>query len=382
MIHIYSSIVSTINHIFSLIGIGKGWIDWKLKCAIDANDMHRSWRLMATIKDVAKRAGVSPSTVSRVIADNARISPATKKKVRSIMKALNYHPNMMARSLIRRTSQTLGLILSRPAESAFLNPFFPEVIRGISSVAQRHHYRLMLATAESHTEESKECLQMLGEKQVDGVVLLGSRVNDQLIYELINGEYPFVVVGRAPEMPQAPTVNNDNIQAAYTAVRHLLQLGRRRVGLLNGPEEFTFCQDRYTGYCFAHREFGLEPNPSLIRNGSLTQEDGYLMARSLLSNPEPPSAIFAVDDIMALGIYRAAREAGLHIPKDLAVVGFNDDPLATIIEPALTTIRIPIYKMGVAAAELLLDHLANPGTLDSHIILSSELIIRHSCGIR
>lgn len=335
---------------------------------------------MATIKDIARKAGVSPSTVSRVIADSSRISPATKKKVKSVMKTLNYHPNMIARSLILRSSQTLGLILSRPAESAFLNPFFPEVIRGISAVTQRCHYHLMLATAENHREESKECLRMLGEKRVDGVILLASLVNDQLIQALVREDHPFVVVGRVPEMSKASAVNNDNIQAAYTAVRHLLQLGHRRIGLLNGPDEYTFCQDRYTGYCFAHREFGFEPDPTLIGNGSLTQADGYNLTQLLLELSSPPTAVFAVDDIMALGVYRAAKEHGLVIPDDLAVIGFNDDPLASIVEPSLTTVRIPIYDMGVAAAEMVIQRLQGLDVYPSQRILSSELIIRDSCG--
>lgn len=334
---------------------------------------------MATIKDIAKKAGVSPSTVSRVIADSSRISPETKKKVRAVMKALNYQPNMMARGLIRRSSQTLGLVLSRSAESAFLNPFFPEVIRGISSVTQRYHYHLMLATAENHAEESKECLKMWGEKRVDAVILLAARVNDELIQSLVREDCPFVVIGRVPEMPLIPSVNNDNIQASYSAVRHLLELGHRRIALLNGPEEYTFCQDRYTGYCIAHREFGVEPEASLVRNGSLTPDDGYLLTQSLLMSDTPPTAIFAVDDLLAFGVYRAVKENQWIIPDDLSVIGFNDDPFASMIDPPLTTIRIPIYAMGVNAAEIIIQRLQDKDFIPSQRILSSELIPRKSC---
>ncbi len=337
---------------------------------------------MTTIKDVAKLAGVSPSTVSRVIADNRRISPATKERVKKLMAELNYHPNMIARSLIKRSSHTLGLILSRSTDSAFSNPFFSEIIRGISAVTQSYHYNLMLATAEDYAEEAKQCLQMITEKRVDGILLLASRVNDELIPELIQNNYPFVVVGRAPEINKCYSVNNDNIQAAYSAVRHLFNLGHQRIALLNGPEEYILCQDRYEGYRFAFREFGIENDPLLVKKGCFSQDDGYRLTLELLGMEPPPSAIFAVDDLMALGAYKAIKERKLRIPGDIAVVGFNDDPLASVIEPNLTTVRIPIYEMGVAASTMIIDLLQNQEVFPAQKILSSELIVRDSCGIK
>jgi DNA-binding LacI/PurR family transcriptional regulator len=337
---------------------------------------------MATIKDVAKMAGVSPSTVSRVIADNRRISLATKERVKKIMTELNYHPNMIARSLIKRSSHTLGLILSRSTDSAFSNPFFSEIIRGISAVTQSFHYNLMLATAQDYAEEAKECLRMVTEKRVDGVLLLASRVNDELIPELIENNYPFVVVGRAPDLQKCYSVNNDNIQAAYLAVRHLFNLGHQRIALLNGPDEYILCQDRFEGYRFAFREYGIENDPTLVKKGSFTQEDGYRLTSELMSISSPPTAIFAVDDLMALGAYKAIKERGLLIPDDIAFVGFNDDPLASIIEPALTTVRIPIYEMGLAAATMIIHLLQEKEIFPSQKILSSELIIRDSCGAK
>jgi DNA-binding LacI/PurR family transcriptional regulator len=337
---------------------------------------------MATIKDVAKLAGVSPSTVSRVLADNRRISPATKERVKKIMTELNYHPNMIARSLIKRSSYTLGLILSRSTDSAFSNPFFSEIIRGISAVTQQFHYNLMLATAEDYAEEAKQCLRMITEKRVDGVLLLASRVNDALIPELSKNGYPFVVVGRAPDLNKCYSVNNDNIQAAYSAVRHLFNLGHQRIALLNGPEEYILCQDRYEGYRFAFREYGIENNPAFVKIGSFTQEDGYRLTSELLNMALPPSAIFAVDDLMAIGAYKAIKEKKLRIPEDIALVGFNDDPLASVVEPALTTVRIPIYEMGLAAATMIIGLLQEQEVFPAQRILSSELIIRDSCGAR
>ncbi len=338
---------------------------------------------MTTIKDVAKLAKVSPSTVSRVIADNKRISTETKERVKKVMEELNYHPNMIARSLITRSSQTLGLVLSRSADSAFSNPFFPEVIRGISNVTQKYHYNLMLATAGNYTEEARQCLRMVAEKRVDGVLLLASRVNDELIKELTEKEYPFIVVGRAPETIKCYSVNNDNIQAAYSAVRHLLNHGHQRIAFINGPEEFMFCQDRFEGYRFALKEYGVEYDPTLIKNGILTQDDGYRLTKELLNQSSPsPSGIFCVDDLLAIGAYRAIREKGLTIPNGIAVIGFNDDPIASVIEPNLTTTRIPIYEMGVNAAEMMIQILEGKEVFPMQKILSSELIIRDSCGTK
>ncbi|MGE5583151.1 MAG: LacI family DNA-binding transcriptional regulator [Bacillota bacterium] len=337
---------------------------------------------MVTIKDIARLANVSPSTVSRVIADSKRISAETKKRVKKIMAELNYHPNMIARSLITRSCQTLGLVLSRSAESAFSNPFFPEVIRGISTITQKYHYNLMLATAEDYAEEARQALRMVAEKRVDGVILLASRVNDELIRQLTAHNYPFVVVGRIPETIRCYSVNNDNIQAAYSAVRHLLNHGHQRIALVNGPEEYIFCQDRAEGYRFALREFGIEYDPSLIKNGPLTQEDGYRLTGELLNTRPCPSAIFCVDDLMAVGAYRAIKENHLSIPRDIAVIGFNDDPIASVMEPNLTTTRIPIYEMGISAAEILLQILEGKEIFPMQKILSSELIVRQSCGTK
>lgn len=335
---------------------------------------------MSTIKDVAKLAAVSPSTVSRVIADSQRISSETKARVKKVMEELNYHPNMIARSLITRSSRTLGLVFSRSASSAFLNHFFPEIIRGISVITQKCHYSLMLATAEDYSEEAKQALRMISERRVDGMILLASRVNDKLIGELTGRGFPIVVVGRIPESIKCHSVNNDNIQASYTAMRHLLNYGHQRIALITGPEEFTFCQDRFEGYRSALREFGIKYDPSLVQSGALTQKDGYRLTKELLNLRPIPSAIFCIDDLLAVGAYRAIKEDHLTIPDSIAVIGFNDDPIASVMEPNLTTTRIPIYEMGVSAAETMIQLLSGHPVSPMQKILSSELIIRKSCG--
>jgi DNA-binding LacI/PurR family transcriptional regulator len=296
--------------------------------------------MMVTIKDVAKLAQVSPSTVSRVISDSKQISDETKKRVRIAMEELGYYPNLIARS----------------------SPFFSEVIRGISKAVQNRQYSLLLATAENYKEEAKQCMKMIKEKRVDGVILLASRVEDDLIAQLSLDEYPFVVVGRAPSGTGIYSVNNDNIQAAYNVVRHLLNLGHREIAFLNGPQDYIFCHDRYEGYAMAFREFGLEIIQEYVIETDLQQENGYFYT------------------MMALGAYRAIKENQLKIPDDIAVVGFNNDHFSSLVSPPLTTVRIPIYEMGINAAEMMMDLLGGKRVIPPQRILSSELIIRDSCG--
>ncbi|MBA2133527.1 LacI family DNA-binding transcriptional regulator [Capillibacterium thermochitinicola] len=337
---------------------------------------------MVTIKDVARVAKVSPSTVSRVISDHKSISESTKERVRLAMQELGYHPNYIARSLIKCSSHALGLILSRSTESAFSNPFFSEILRGIGKVAQKHQYTLALATAENYKDEAKQGLQMVMERRVDGLILLAPRVNDDLIRELSRNNYPFVVVGRVNGMQHHYAVNNDNIQAAYTAVRHLLNLGHRRIAFLNGPSEYTFCQDRYQGYCMALQEFGVAVDPRYVRNLENHHEDDYRMGKELLKQKPRPTAFFLTDDLMAIGVYRAVKEENLRIPQDVAVVGFNDDAFANLLDPPLTTVQIPIYEMGKTAAEMMIAVLHGKEVTPPQKILSSELIIRESCGAK
>ena len=337
---------------------------------------------MITIKDVARRAKVSPSTVSRVISDSKSISEPTKERVRQVMKELGYHPNVIARSLIRRSSQALGLILSRSAESAFSNPFFAEILRGISKVTQRFQYSLVLATAENYKEEAKQSLQMIMERRVDGLIILATRVNDELVMKLSENQLPFVVVGRVNGEQHHYAVNNDNIQAAYSAVRHLLNLGHKKVAFLNGPAEYTFCQDRFQGYAMAFREFGLAVDDRYICHAENLHEDGYKYSQQLLGLRPPPTALFVSDDLMVIGAYRAIKEARLVIPDDIAVVGFNDDAFTSLLDPPLTTVRIPIYEMGEAAAGIIISVLNGEKVVPPQRILSSELLIRDSCGAK
>ncbi|BAS27006.1 LacI family DNA-binding transcriptional regulator [Limnochorda pilosa] len=331
-----------------------------------------------TIKDVARSAGVSPSTVSRVISDHPRISQGTKERVRRAMKELGYHPNAIARSLVTQSSRTLGLVMSRAAEAALANPFFPEVIRGIGSVANQARYALLLSTSLTPRQELEECQEMLESHRVDGLVLLASRVEDRLVTRLARRGYPFVVVGRVPEDQEVWWVNNDNAAAAREAVEHLLGLGHRRVGCLAGAPEYLVTQDRVTGYRQALEAHGLPFDPELVRFTDFSREQGSQAARGLLGLPDPPTAFFATDDLLAWGALQVASDLGLQVPRDLSVVGFNDDPMSGYLNPPLTTVRVPIFELGRVAARLLLERLHDPASPVQHVLVPTHLVPRAS----
>lgn len=330
-----------------------------------------------TIKDVAKYANVSPSTVSRVISNSSRISPETQERVRKAMKKLGYHPNAIARSLVTQRANAIGLILSRATKDAFANPFFPGIIQGIADIAQEEHFSLILSAAKDYQEEHEEAINMLRNRKVDGVILMASRINDKIIKNLLDNDFPFVLIGRSMEIDDIPIVNNDNIKAAYDAVKYLIHKGYERIAIISGPEEYVVSRDRVEGYRRALLENGLNFNSTLVRYTDFNYEGGYESARALLSENKI-DAIFAIDDMIAFGALRAVQETNLNIPEDLAIVGFNDDPMVAYVKPALTTVRIPISRMGREAAKMLIRIITDKSYSGEEIIVPTELIKRDS----
>ncbi len=336
--------------------------------------------MAVTIKDVAKLAGVSPSTVSRVLAGNPRISPETQERVRKVMRAINYHPNGIARSLARQRTQTLGLIIARPLEQAFANPFFPEVIRGIGAELQGQGYSLLLSTTENPRDERNACLQLVRGRRVDGIILTSSQVHDPLVRELAEAAFPFVLIGRAWDTEGVTWVNNDNLAVGQMATEHLYRQGYRRIAMINGPADLVVSADREAGYSQALAALGESVDPALIVHTSFTQEAGYRAMETLLGRTSPPLGVFAADDVMALGAVKYLQERGLRIPGDVGIVGVNDDPVTSYIQPSLTTIRVPIFDLGRTAAQLLIDMVADRSDTPRHVVLPVSLVVRHSTG--
>lgn len=331
-----------------------------------------------TVREVAKAAQVSPSTVSRALAGNPRISAATRARVQEAMERLGYHPNAIARSLVTRSSKTLGVVLYRPADQAFAHPFFAEALRGVARVAQQDGYGLLVTTAETYEAEAEQCLAMLRERRADGAVLLASRDPDPLIEELVRQRFPFVVVGRVASGTAVYWVNNDNVQAVALAVGYLAELGHRSIALVGGRRELIVTQDRLDGFRLTLQELGLAVRPEWVRFGEFSWEEGYRNGRELLQATPRPTAIVAMDDVLAAGAMRAARELGLGVPEDVSIVGFNDDPVAQLLTPPLTTVRIPARELGEAAARQLIERLNGRLPPVRHVILPVQLVVRGS----
>lgn len=330
-----------------------------------------------TIKDVARYADVSPSTVSRVISNSPRISPKTTEKVREAMKKLGYHPNAIARSLVMQKTNTIGLVLARRTDTAFANPFFSEIIQGIASVAQQAHFNLMLSAAEDYHQEQEEVLKMFRNRKVDGVILMASRVHDELITKLQQFNCPFVLIGRSLEINNIPIVNNDNIKAAYNMTEFLIRKGYKKIAALSGPEEYVVSQDRMRGYREALQDNDIDFCDELVKYCDFSFEGGYDSALELL-NYADLDAIFAFDDMMASGALRAAQNMGFDIPGQVAVAGFNGDPVVAYFKPALTTVKIPIMKMGEEAARMLIRIVDEDGYKGEEIIIPTEIVPRDS----
>ena len=331
-----------------------------------------------TIKDVAKRAGVSPSTVSRVIADHPRISPDTKEKVRAIMSELGYYPNAIARSLVNQTSNSIGLIRSRLTEENFANPFFPAVIQGISSVAHKHKLSLVLSTGKTFQQEDEESLTLLRQRRVDGVILLASHRDDQLIPRLTQDGFPFVLIGRYEGSEEINWVNNNNVEDAKTAVQYLLNKGHRQIACLDGDPRYVVSADRLLGYERAFQDHNLEVPKNLVEHSAFSVEGGYQATQRLLTRRVPFSALFAVDDLVAIGAMRALQERGMKVGSEVAVVGFNDTILGACVQPALTSVRVPIYELGQIAVQMLTAQIYGSGVYPHHQMLPASLVVRDS----
>ena len=332
------------------------------------------------IKDVAARAGVSPSTVSRVISGSPRISQKTRERVFAVMKELDYHPNAIARSLVKQSSEALGILIPSTVEQFFLNPFFPEVLRGITQVAQRTGYDLMLSTALHGLNDAERLERMIRSRRVDGVILLTSRVKDNLLPVLDANRIPAVLIGRPMEETSVSWVNNDNVRAAYDITAHLLNLGHRRVGFIGGSQEFVVTIDRLNGYRMALEEFGIPFDPQLVVAGEFMEEVGYSGMMRLLALAERPGAVVASDDVLAFGAMRAAGELGYRIPEDMSIAGFNDIPLARLANPPMTTVNVRIYELGQTAARLLIEQMENNTLQSRSVEIGHSLVVRRSCG--
>lgn len=331
-----------------------------------------------TIRHVARRAGVNPSTVSRVLASSSRISAATQRRVRDAVAALDYHPNSIAQRLVQRRSRSIGVVIPRRIADALANPFFPELLRGIGTVLQAERYNLVLTMPEDPEGEHEQAIRLLRGREVDGLILTGSRVHDRLIPELERRHSPHVLVGRLERKRAGHWIDNDNVGVGRLATEHLLELGHRRIAIITGPMDLVVSRQRLSGYRAALAVAGVTPNERYEVEGSFTRASGREAMARLLALDARPTALFACDDVMAIGAMDLLRERKVPVPDEISVVGVNDDPRAPYLTPPLTTVRIPIFEMGVTAATRLLDVLRGVVTEEALTLLPSEVVVRAS----
>lgn len=329
-----------------------------------------------TLEDIARMSGVSRSTVSRVINEHYHVSESTRVKVEAVIRSVGFQPNLAARSLAVGRTQVLGLVIPTAVTAIFSDPYFPLVIQGASSACNALDYSVMLWLAEPEYER-KTIGQILHNGLMDGVIVTAMLVDDPLIARLSESKKPFITIGRHPTNENINYIDVDNRSGAQQAVSHILRTGRRRVAVINGPESTAHSWERFQGCKDALRQRGLSLLPELVAQGDFSEASGYFAMQQLL--PQRPDAVFVASDAMALGCMRAIQEAGLGIPEDIAVVGFDDIPAAAVSKPPLTTVRQPIQRMGSLAAEILIDMIEHPSPQPRHLVLPTELVIRSSC---
>ncbi|WP_280769314.1 LacI family DNA-binding transcriptional regulator [Salipaludibacillus daqingensis] len=337
--------------------------------------------MAVTIKDVAKIANVAPSTVSRVIANSPRISEPTKEKVREAMKELGYHPNFNARSLANKSTKTIGLVMPNSANKTFQNPFFPEVIRGISSKAHQLEYGLYLSTGQTEEEIFEEVQDMVQGKRVDGIVLLYSKVNDKVMNYLYNEKFPFTVIGRPydDQMKDITYVNNDNLKAAKTVTEYLILLGHQQIAFIGGNLDTVVTLDHMKGYEKALTNAGIEPRKDYVVFHEELQEGGQEAVIDLMSLTDRPTALIVADDIMTFGVMRMLNEMEVKVPDDISIISFNNVMISELSTPPMTTVDINIFSLGYEAANCLIDEIIHPEMESKQVIIPHKMIKRQSC---
>ena len=327
---------------------------------------------MPTILDVAEKAGVSRSTVSRVLTNSGRVDPETKQKVLAAMKELNYQPSQVARNLRRKETNLIAVLI--PCIS---NPFFGSLVQGMEEVAVKKGYHVILCNTGEDPVRQMEYLQMLERKQVDGVILTSLRNPLEEVRSYLQ-HGPIVLASEYVEDNSLPAVVIDNIKAAERVTEHLILKGHKRIGFINGPEHIILCRDRQKGYIQMLENYEISVSHDLITCSDFTIEGGFACAKQLLALEEKPSAIFAANDEMAVGVIQAVQEQGLRVPQDVAVVGFDNVQVSKVVQPNLTTIDQPIFQLGVKSMELLMSCLDGDVLEGKRIVLEANLCIRES----
>ncbi|MDR7420044.1 MAG: LacI family DNA-binding transcriptional regulator [Armatimonadota bacterium] len=333
--------------------------------------------MAVTIHDVAQAAGVSVATVSRVVSGSVHhVRPETRARVQAAVTQLRYRPNLVARGLKQRVTHTVGLIV--PDIS---NPFFPAIARGVEDVASRAGKGVLLCNTDEDLTKERAYLNLLDTRMVDGLIFATVGTNPGHLRMLRRRGVPVVLIARAPRGVGIDAVLVDNRRGTREATEHLLRLGHRKIAFIGGPTTLPDAAERRTGYEEALAAAGIPVAPALIRDGGFRAEGGAAAVGALLDQRVPFTAIVAANDLMAIGAMEKLRRRGRRIPDDVAIVGFDDITFARLVEPRLTTVAQPKYRMGCLAMERLLEVIGGDRR-PRRAVLEPKLVVRDSCGAR
>ncbi|HET7082388.1 MAG TPA: LacI family DNA-binding transcriptional regulator [Candidatus Limnocylindria bacterium] len=346
------------------------------KATATSNRRHHAGGQAVTLDAVARAAGVSRATVSRVVNGSPKVTPVVRQAVERAVGRLGYVPNPAARSLVTRRSGFIALVIPEQTTSLFGDPFFPRLLVGISGELAASNVQLVLMIAQGSAQSRAEAYVAAG--HVDGALLASLHGDDGLPDRLRTRGVPVVVGGRPPTTSMASYVDVDNESGARTAVEHLLEGRRRRVATITGPLDMAVGVDRRAGYRHALAAAGIAQDDGLEADGQFTQEGGAAAMRAILARHPDVDAVFAASDLMAIGAMGELRRAGRRVPVDVAVVGFDDSAMAAASEPPLTSIRQPIEEMGREMTRLLLEAIETRSPIPKQVLLGTSLVVRES----
>ncbi|ENM5743983.1 transcriptional repressor PurR [Vibrio metoecus] len=329
---------------------------------------------MATMKDIARLAGVSTSTVSHVINKSRFVSDEIAERVNNAAQQLNYAPSALARSLKMNRTKTIGMLVTTST-----NPFFGEVVKGVERSCYHKGYNLILCNTEGDNQRMKASINTLLQKRVDGLLLMCSTLEGERLDVFDRyPDIPVVVMDWGPILFASDKIQDNSLQGGYMAAKHLIECGHKEIGCITGPLIRHQAQMRYEGYKRALAEAGIAINPDWIVESDFECEGGYQAFEKLYQRNKLPSALFVSNDMMAMGVIQAASQRGLRVPDDLSLIGYDDVHIAKFMTPALTTIHQPKYRLGKAAVDTLLYRLENPDTTAQVVQLEPTLVVRSS----
>ncbi|MFQ6066591.1 MAG: LacI family DNA-binding transcriptional regulator [bacterium] len=346
---------------------------------VNQGGVKKSTRIKSTIRDVAKEAGVSIATVSRIVNNiPGHYNEKTKKRVVQTIENLNYRPNAVARSLRGRKTRTIGFVVPG------LQPFFAEVLEGVQSVARKKGYSTVLCNTDYRPKQEEAYVASLLERRVDGVIFTSGVMKDEHILRLKEEGIPIVLIEKFMEGSDLPAIVIDNLSAAKKAVKHLLSLGYREVGYISAPLELVPLRERFEGYKQALLESRVLYDSSVVYiEKTIKKEDlrsGYKIMKRILHQGNFPRAFFIVSDTLAIGAIKAIKDCGMKVPDNIAIVGFDDIDIASFSDPPLTTMVQPKYQMGVKGMEMLIKAMTGVKLRKKEIKLDIEIAVRGSCG--